>query len=102
MAVQVTMSDLTEKVNAGWKRDALAEHYRLPKSQMSDLLRQAGLKIRKFHAPKFELVNDITLDEVQGEPVSDGTEDSNGMEMVTEEAAVMQEEPQTEANQESW
>lgn len=62
-AVQVTLSDLTQKVNEGWKRDALAEHYGLPKKQMSDLLRTAGLKIRKFHAPKFELVDDLNATE---------------------------------------
>lgn len=58
MAVQVTLSDLTAKVNAGWKKQALAEHYGLPMAQMTKLLQQAGLKIRKFHNAKFELIND--------------------------------------------
>ena len=58
MAIQVSLTELKTKVEEGWKRDALAEHYGLPKQQMSALLRQAGLKIRKFHAPKFELVDD--------------------------------------------
>ena len=57
MAVQVTLSDLTNKVNEGWKKDQLAEYYGLPKAQVGKLLKQAGLTIRKFHLPKFELVD---------------------------------------------
>lgn len=58
MAVQVTISDLTNKVNEGWKKPQLAEHYGLPMTQVTKLLQTAGLKIRKFHLPKFELVDD--------------------------------------------
>lgn len=58
MAIQISESELKAKVEAGWKRDALATHYGLPKQQMSSLLKVAGLKIRKFHAPKWELVKD--------------------------------------------
>ena len=69
MSIQITVSDLTEKVNSGMKRDALAAHYGLSKVQMSNVLRQAGLKIRKFHAPKFELVNDVTVGTTEVEEV---------------------------------
>lgn len=62
--VKITVQDLTEKVEAGWKKPALAEHYGLPVSQMTLALKQAGLKIRKFHKPKFELVNEeVVADE---------------------------------------
>lgn len=63
MAVQVTLSDLTAKVNEGWKKDQLAEYYSLPKAQVGKLLKQAGLTIRKFHMPKFELVDDTNQPE---------------------------------------
>lgn len=56
--VRITKQDLEEKVQAGWKKDALAEHYGLPMTQMTQALKQAGLKIRKFHRPKFELVDE--------------------------------------------
>lgn len=56
--ITVTVSDLTTKVNEGWKKDALAEHYGLPVTQMTQLLKDAGLRIRKFHRPKYELVDD--------------------------------------------
>jgi hypothetical protein len=57
--VRITKQDLEEKVQAGWKKDALAEHYGLPMTQMTQALKQAGLKIRKFHRPKFELVDEV-------------------------------------------
>lgn len=58
MAIQITITDLTEKVEAGWKKQALAIHYGLPVTQMTKVLQHAGLRIRKFHAPKFVLVDD--------------------------------------------
>ena len=58
MAIQVTVSDLTQKVNEGWKKPQLATYYGLPMTQVTKLLQQAGLKIRKFHLPKFVLVDD--------------------------------------------
>lgn len=61
MAVSITLSDLSAKVNEGWKKPALAVHYGLPVAQVTRLLKDAGLTIRKFHAPKFTLVNDLVL-----------------------------------------
>lgn len=58
MAREITISDLKSKVDEGWKKQALAEHYGLPVAQMTRLLQEAGLKIRKFHAPLYVLVND--------------------------------------------
>jgi hypothetical protein len=61
--IQITLSVLTEQVNAGMKKTALAQHYGLKESQMTKVLQAAGLKIRKFHAPIFELVNDLDITE---------------------------------------
>ena len=58
MAIQVTVSDLTQKVNEGCKKTQLAEHYGLPVAQITKLLQDAGLKIRKFHLPKYILIDD--------------------------------------------
>jgi|SRR6187402_1356273 len=66
-AVQITISDLTSKVEAGWKKPALAEHYGLPVSQVTSALQAAGLRIRKFHHPKFILVDDTV------NPITDAT-----------------------------
>lgn len=56
---QVKKSELTAMVNEGKKRNEIAAHYGLKESQVAKLLKAAGLKIRKFHLPTFELVDDI-------------------------------------------
>lgn len=73
MAVEIKKSILTQQVQDGWKRSALAEHYGLPETQMAAVLKQAGLKIRKFHAPKYQLVDDTieNIEEVTGEDVNE-------------------------------
>ena len=58
MAIEINLSTLRQQVQEGWKKTKLAEHYELPVAQMTQVLKQAGLKIRKFHAPKFILVDD--------------------------------------------
>ena len=98
MAVEIKLSVLTEQVNEGWKRTALAEHYGLPKTQMAQVLRDAGLKIRKFHAPKFILVDD-SLEETTEDIVEEVGEDINVVsEVATEEVVETVEEASTEAN----
>ena len=77
MAVEIKRSILTQQVEEGWKRKTLAEHYGLPEAQMAQVLKAAGLKIRKFHAPKYQLVDDTTEEvnnEVIGEDVNTLTE----------------------------
>ena len=77
MAVEIKKSILAQQVEDGWKRSALAEHYGLPEAQMAQVLKDAGLKIRKFHAPKYQLVDDTTEEvnnEVIGEDVNTLTE----------------------------
>ena len=92
MAVEIKKSILAQQVEEGWKRAALAEHYGLPEAQMAQVLRDAGLKIRKFHAPKYQLVDDTTEEvdnEVVGEDVNTLTE-SVTEEEVTEETSMTQ------------
>ena len=73
MAVEIKKSILVQQVQDGWKRKALAEHYGLPEAQMAQVLRDAGLQIRKFHAPKYQLVDDTieVVEEVTGEDVNE-------------------------------
>ena len=73
MAVEIKKSILAQQVQDGWKRKALAEHYGLPETQMAQVLRNAGLQIRKFHAPKYQLVDDTieVVEEVTGEDVNE-------------------------------
>lgn len=91
MARQITISDLRSKVDEGWKKQALADHYGLPMAQMTKLLQIAGLKIRKFHAPLYTLVDDTVSTEVQENPIIE--EEAPVMEAcVTHEMEVEQEE----------
>ena len=89
MAVEIKKSILTQQVEEGWKRKALAEHYGLPETQMAQVLKDAGLKIRKFHAPKYQLVDDSVEEEVVEERVEEVGEDINALtESVVEEQVV--------------
>ena len=95
MVVEIKKSILAQQVEEGWKRAALAEHYGLPEAQMAQVLRDAGLKIRKFHAPKYQLVDD-TIEEVDNEVVG---EDVNTLtESVTEEEVT----EETSMTQQGW
>ena len=93
MAVEIKKSILAQQVEEGWKRKALAEHYGLPEAQMAQVLKDAGLRIRKFHAPKYQLVDDTTEEvdnEIVGEDVNTLTE-SVIEEEVVETSTVQQE-----------
>lgn len=59
--IQITLSDLVAKVQTGWKKKALAEHYGLPVAQITKLLKDNGLTIRRIHAPKYELIDDVNV-----------------------------------------
>ena len=61
MAIQIVKQDLIDKVQEGWKKKALAEHYGLPVMQMTKILKDLGLTIRKFHEPKYVLVDEIAV-----------------------------------------
>ena len=62
---QVKKSELTVMVNEGKKRNEIAAYYGLKEAQVAKLLKAAGLKIRKFHLPTFELVDDTVEETAQ-------------------------------------
>jgi hypothetical protein len=89
MAVEIKKSVLVQQVQDGWKRKALAEHYGLPEAQMAQVLRNAGLQIRKFHAPKYQFIDDT-----QSEIIESIVEGSDVV--VGEDVNVLQENTQQE------
>ena len=91
---QIRASVLAQQVDEGWKRKALAEHYGLPETQMAQLLKDAGLTIRKFHAPKYQLIED------REDNTEEAGEDVNVVEseVVVEETVEAKEEVSTEAS----
>ena len=89
MAVEIKKSVLVQQVQDGWKRKALAEHYGLPEAQMAQVLRDAGLQIRKFHAPKYQFIDDT-----QSETTESIVEGSDVV--VGEDVNVLQENTQQE------
>ena len=56
-AKSISKAELTAMVDAGAKKEAIAQHYGLNTAQTTKLLKSAGLTIRKFHAPAFNLVD---------------------------------------------
>ena len=54
--VKIILSKLKEQVEEGMKRKELAEYYGIAEVQMAKALKSAGLRIRKFHLPSFEIV----------------------------------------------
>ena len=78
-------------VNEGKKRNEIAAHYGLKEAQVAKLLKAAGLKIRKFHLPTFELV-ELAAEGVQvGETIQ--VTDEATAEEVTAQAEPVTEEP---------
>jgi len=82
--ISINVATLTKQVEEGMKKAALAEYYGIPVSQMTAALKQAGLKIRKFHAPAFVLVTDDVATEEIDNPAT--TEVADAPEEVAEEA----------------
>lgn len=91
MAVQISFSDLKQKVDSGWKKDQLAQHFGLPMAQMTKVLQQAGLQIRKFHRPKFELVMDENVELAQ--EAGDEVETTNEVEDIVPDVAPDENDP---------
>ena len=77
MAVKIQASVLKQQVEEGKKLKDLCEIYSLPQSQMKKALQQLGLKIRKFHLPKFEIIDDKGEDDVLRAVVEDTTDNLN-------------------------
>ena len=60
--VEISITKLTSQVNDGMRKKEISEYYNIPEFQVGKMLKQAGLKIRKIHAPAFVLVNDKVSD----------------------------------------
>ena len=93
--VKIVLSELKEKVQNGAKRKALAEYYGISEVQMAKALKSAGLKIRNFHAPAFEIVLDETEDkapEIQDIPFEEAGQ-IQMLQDIAEEEEEAQEDP---------
>ena len=108
--VSIDIKVLTEQVNNGMKKAELAEFYGIPVTQMTSALKQAGLKIRKFHHPKFVLVNNNTTENLGDTAKEEVSEEEELMvedlfsqgEEIQEEPVVTQEPEETTSNSVSW
>ena len=107
--VSIDITVLTEQVNKGMKKAELAEFYGIPVTQMTSALKQAGLKIRKFHHPKFVLVNNTIGNTADAVKQKDSKEDNplvgdlfSQSEEVQEEPVVTQKAEETTSNSVSW
>ena len=56
--VKIVPSVLRAEIEEGLKLIPLAEKYNLPVMQMKAVLKQLGLQIRRFHTPKFIIVDE--------------------------------------------
>lgn len=56
--VEIRLSTLKEQVKQGMKKKELADHYQISVNAMGNILKQAGLQIRKFHTNKPVLIDD--------------------------------------------
>lgn len=54
---QISKTELTKLVNDGKKKDEIMSYYGLNASQTTKLLKDVGLKIRKFAPPAYSLVD---------------------------------------------
>lgn len=61
--VKIVLSVLKNQIEEGWKLDRLKDHYGLPATQMQRVLKEAGLRIRQFRKPLFQLVDDTVQEE---------------------------------------
>jgi len=56
---QISKKELTQDVNARMKKDELCAKYGINKFQMTNILKEAGLKIKKTQTKKVVLVDDV-------------------------------------------
>lgn len=78
--VEINKKVLTQQVDAGMKKKALAQHYGISELQMGKALKEAGLTIRKFHNSKFKLVEDTP-----GQDVPEVLVDNNPVKTTTDD-----------------
>ena len=96
--ISINVATLTKQVEEGMKKAALAEHYGIPVSQMTAALKQAVLKIRKFHAPAFVLVKD----EISEEDIHQETNDAPEVAPVEESEQVTEEVTASNSEAVTW
>jgi hypothetical protein len=89
--VQISKSVLAKQVEDGLKKEDLMAHYGLNAAQMTKVLQAAGLKIRKFHVPAFELIDDVV------EEVAEVVETSTTVEALAEAAPTQEEREEASA-----
>lgn len=86
---QISLAEIAKKVEEGWKKPALAEHYGLPVSQMTKILKDANIRIRKFHEPKYTIIDDREIvNEDQLEPTQEDISDVHGAILESPETSV--------------
>ena len=111
---------VAEQVRIGWKKDQFAKHYDMPMTQVTNMLKALGLKIRKFHKPAFVIGGSIATTDVPQqntetqetvEEVAEVNQENNNSEFVQEqtgqdletpgeEQVAEETEPQVEETQE--
>ncbi len=72
--VEIRPSVIAQQINDGMKLKPLAEYYNLPVTQMKKVLQQVGLQIRKFHAPKFVILNEEDSSQVVTDDIDPETD----------------------------
>lgn len=85
---------VAEQVRIGWKKDQFAKHYDMPMTQVTNMLKALGLKIRKFHKPAFVIGGSIATTDVPQqntetqetvEEVAEVNQENNNSEFVQEQ-----------------
>ena len=85
---------VAEQVRIGWKKDQFAKHYDMPITQVTNMLKALGLKIRKFHKPAFVIGGSIATTDVPQqntgtqetvEEVAEVNQENNNSEFVQEQ-----------------
>lgn len=82
---------VAEQVRIGWKKDQFAKHYDMPMTQVTNMLKALGLKIRKFHKPAFVIGGSIATTDVPQqntetqETVEEVNQENNNSEFVQEQ-----------------
>jgi len=70
--VQLTISGLTADIDSGLTRKEISVKYGLPVTQIAKAITMAGLKGKRANAPKFELIDDTSLDYSEIAVLDDG------------------------------
>lgn len=93
--IQIKKSVLAQQVEQGMKKDELATHYGVKVSEMTRILKQANLKIRKFHLPTYQFIDDTAIEvvetqEVTEEAIAETVETAEAVEVPEEEVVETQ------------